>query len=150
MPFILNCEPNDHEDMARMGAIAVDAMAQMNLLFFKRFPHLAVPAREAGIMYDPPPVHYRTMNHSLCQAPILLSRKVAKCDSITAWDIAWRTTRGQVAFCGIKPQGDGLFHVVTMVRDAQRVQEFDSSKTLERYSGSPSCNLTATDKYCEC
>ena len=55
MPFILNCEPNDLEDMARMGAIAVDAMAQMNLLFFKRFPHLAVSAQEAGIRYDPAP-----------------------------------------------------------------------------------------------
>ena len=150
MPFILNCQPSSHEDMARLGAIAVDAMAQMNLLFFRNSPQLAMSARDAGVMYDPPPVHYRTMNHSLCQAPILLSRKVGKCDSITAWDIAWRVLRGQKAFCGIKPQGDGLFHVVTMIKNGSSVEEFDCSKTLQRFSGSPSCNTNATDKYCEC
>ena len=150
MPFILNCEPFDHDDMANLGAIAIDAMAHMNLLFFNRFPQMAMPARAAGIQYDPPSMQYRTMNHSLCQAPILLQRGVGKCDSITAWDIAWRRLNGEDAFCGIKPQGDGLFHVVTFIRTNGRISEFDCSKTLERFTGSPSCNLNATDKYCEC
>lgn len=149
MPFILNCVAEDYEDMAQFGAIAVNAVADMNMVFFKKHPQYAVPAVQAGFLYDPPPVQYRTYNHSICQAPLLLERKVGKCDSLTAWDIAVRRMMGQDAFCGIKPQGGGLFHVVTFIRKGGRVTEYDSSAELPRFNGS-GCHTNGTDKHCEC
>jgi len=149
MPFILNCVSESYGDMAKLGAIAVNAVAEMNIVFFRNNPRFAVPALQAGFMYDPPPVHYRTHNHSICQAPILIDRKVGKCDSLTAWDIAVRRINGQNAFCGIKPQGGGLFHVVTFIRSGGKTIEFDSSEQLPRFNGS-GCQVNGTDHHCEC
>ena len=149
MPFILNFEPSSDEQMAKLGAIAVDAVAAMNVVFLQEHPQYTMPVWESGVLYDPPPVEYRSFTHGICGIPIVMSRGVAKCDSITAWDVAWRRMLGQNAYTGIIPQGGGLYHVVTFVDTNGDVQTFDASKSLGKFTGN-GCLRSPNDITCMC
>lgn len=149
MPIQLNVEPETDEQMAKFGAAAVDAVAAMNLIILADHPEWMMSPAQAGVQYDPPPVSYRTYNHSICSIPEVLRRGHAKCDSITAWEVAWRRARGEDAFTGILPQGDGLFHVVTFVRKNGRIDVVDASYSLGMYNGY-GCSSNPNDETCEC
>lgn len=148
--YTLNFIANGERDLIDYGIASIEGMAKLNELWFLRNPNFPRNIFETHITYDPPPIDWRTVTHSLCQAPILFQQGHGKCDSITAWSVAAYRVSGVDARVGLIPQGDNLFHIVTEIISGPQRSTIDVSNMLPRYTGADACNTLGTNAACAC